>query len=168
MYHTLVFFFSFIFLPSNFLASLVIGFLMLALSLPYTGFDDGASRSNQNLVSAAWKIYAPSDELISIHGIFLGRVTNNIVEYSVVIELLIDTISFGICHLIVHLDSQPVVLQLSNVYSIWSPTLLHVYLRIILLEINFDYIEYQHIPRYLNTLTYALANYVLDRNLCHL
>jgi hypothetical protein len=58
-----------------------------------------------------------------------------------------------------------VVLQLSNVYSIWSPTLLQVYLRIHLLERNFDYIEYQHIPRYLNTLTYALANYVLDRNL---
>jgi ribonuclease HI len=58
------------------------------------------------------------DELISLHGIFLGHATNNIVEYNAVIELLTDAISFGICHLIVLLDSQLVVLQLNNVYSI--------------------------------------------------
>jgi hypothetical protein len=68
----------------------------------------------------------------------------------VVIELLTDIISFGILHLIICIDSQLVVLQLSNDYSIRSPTILRVYL-IILLERNFDYIEYQHIPRYLNT-----------------
>jgi ribonuclease HI len=98
----------------------------------------------------------------------LSRVTNNIVEYSVVIELLIDVISLGIRHLVVRLDSQLVVLQLSNVYTIRSPTLLRVFLRIHLLERYFDYIEYQHIPRCLNTLIDALANYVLDRHLDHL
>jgi hypothetical protein len=70
--------------------------------------------------------------------------------------------------LVVRLDSQLVVLQLSNVYSIRSPTLLRVYLRIRLLERHFDYIEYQHISRNLNTLTDALANYVLDRHLNNL
>jgi hypothetical protein len=57
------------------------------------------------------------------------------------------------------------VLKLNNVYTIRSPTLLRVYLRIRLLERYFDYIEYQHIPRCLNTLTDALANYVLDKHL---
>jgi hypothetical protein len=61
-----------------------------------------------------------------------------------------------------------VVLQLSNVYAIQSPTLLRVYLRIRLLERYFHYIEYQQIPRCLNTLTDVLANYVLDRHLRHL
>jgi hypothetical protein len=69
-------------------------------------------------VHVAWEIYAPTDELISLHGIFLGCETNNIVEYSEVIELIIDFISLGIHHLIVHLDSQLMVLQLRNVYSI--------------------------------------------------
>jgi hypothetical protein len=41
-------------------------------------------------------------------------------------------------------------------------------LRIRLLERHFDYIEYQHISRNLNTLTDALANYVLDRHLNNL
>jgi ribonuclease HI len=58
------------------------------------------------------------NELISLHRIFLGRATNNIAEYNVVIELLTNTILFGIRHLIVCLDSQLVVLQLRNVYSI--------------------------------------------------
>jgi ribonuclease HI len=137
-------------------------------SLPYIGFADGASRSTQNLAFAAWAIYAPTNELVSLRGVCLGRATNNIAEYSVVIELLVDAISLGICHLVVRLDSQLVVLQLSNVYTIRSPTLLRVYLRIRLLEHYFDYIEYQHIPRCLNTLTDALANYVLDRHLNHL
>ena len=60
------------------------------------------------------------------------------------------------------------MLQLSNVYAIRSPTLLRVYLQIRLLERYFDYIKYQHIPRCLNTLTDALGNYVLERNLRHL
>jgi hypothetical protein len=136
--------------------------------LPYIGFIDGASHNTQNLASAAWAIYAPTNELISLHGIFLGRATNNIAEYSEVIELLTDVVSLGIRHLIIRLDSQLLVLQLSNVYSIRSPTLLSVYLRISLLECHFDYIEYQHIPRCLNTLTYDLNNYVLDRHLRHL
>jgi ribonuclease HI len=136
--------------------------------LPYIGFADGASRSTQNLAFAAWAIYAPTNELVSLRGVCLGCATNNIAEYSAVIELLVDSISLGICHLVVQLDSQLVVLQLSNVYTIQSPTLLRVYLRIRLLERYFDYIEYQHIPRCLNTLTDALANYVLDRHLDHL
>ena len=134
-------------------------------SLPYIGFADGASRSTQNLASVAWAIYAPTDELISLHGVCLGCETNNIAKYSASIELLTDAISLGICHLILQLDSQLVVLDLSNIYSIRSPTLLRVYLRIRLLERHFDYIKY---PRCLNTLIDALANYVLDRHLRHL
>jgi ribonuclease HI len=122
-------------------------------SLPYIGFADGACHSTQNLASAAWAIYAPTNEPVSLRGACLDRATNNIAEYSVVIELLVDAISLGIRHLVVRLDSQLVVLQLTNIYSIRSPTLLQVYLRIHLLERYFDHIEYQHIPRCLNTLT---------------
>jgi ribonuclease HI len=101
---------------------------MLDSSLPYIGFSDGANRSTQNLSSAVWDIYTPTNELVSLRGVCLGRVTNNIAEYSVVIELLVDAISLGIRHLVVRLDSHLVVLQLSNIYSIRSPTLLWVYL----------------------------------------
>jgi ribonuclease HI len=79
-------------------------------SLPYIGFVDGASHSTQNLSSIVWEIYAPKNELVSLQGVCLGRATNNIAEYSAIIELLVDVISLGIHHLVVRLDSQLVVL----------------------------------------------------------
>jgi ribonuclease HI len=79
-------------------------------SLPYIGFADGTSRSTRNLASVAWAIYAPTNKLVSLRGVCLDCVTNNIVEYSAVSELLVDAISLRIHHLVVRLDSQLIVL----------------------------------------------------------
>ena len=79
----------------------------------YIGFADGACRSTRNISSIAWVIYSPTDELVSMHGVSLSQTTKNIAEYSVVIELLSESISFGIWSLIVRLDSELVVLQLN-------------------------------------------------------
>jgi hypothetical protein len=102
----------------NYLPCIVLGFHMSTSSLPYIGFVDCSSCNTQSLVSIAWEIYAPTNKIISLQGIFLSRATNNITEYSIVIELLTNAISLGIRHFIVRLDSQLVVLQLSNVYTI--------------------------------------------------
>ena len=130
----------------------------------YIGFADGACRSTRNISSSAWVIYSPSDELVSMHGVSLGQTTNNIVEYSAVIELLSESISFGSQSLIVRLDSKLVVLQLNRVYAIRNPVLLRLFFRVHLLECEFDYIEYQHIPRSLNTLVDAIASQMLSRH----
>ena len=90
----------------------------------YIGFADGACHSTQNISSVAWIIYSPSDELVSMHGVSLGQTMNNIAEYSLVVELLSESISFGIRSLIVRLDSELVVLQLNRVYAIRNPVLL--------------------------------------------
>jgi ribonuclease HI len=95
---------------------------MSVSSLPYIGFANGAIRSTQNLTYAAWEIYTPTNKLISLHGVCLSCETNNIVEYSAVIELLTNVVSLGIRHLVVRLDLQLVVLQLNNVYAIRSYT----------------------------------------------
>jgi hypothetical protein len=93
--------FHFWFFPHGCLPCIEIGFHMSVSSIPYIGFADGTSHSTQNLASTSWAIYAPTYELISLHGVFLGRATNNIVEYSAVIEFLTDVVSLGILHLIV-------------------------------------------------------------------
>ena len=141
--------------------------LMSQMSTPlqtYIGFADGACRSTRNISSAAWVIYSPSDELVSMHGVSLGQTTNKIAEYSALVELLSKSISFGIQSLIVRLDSELVVLQLNRVYAIRNPVLLRLFLRVRLLEREFDYIEYQHIPRSLNTLADAIASQMLSRH----
>ena len=62
----------------------------------YVGFADGAFHSTWNLSSTAWALFSPDGELINLQGICLGRTTNNIVEYSAIIELLLDAIDLKI------------------------------------------------------------------------
>jgi ribonuclease HI len=133
----------------------------------HVGYADGACRHTRNLASTAWVIYSPSGQLLSSGGSCLGPATNNLAEYSAVIELLVDAIHHGIDHLIVRLDSQLVVSHLNGVYHIRNPFLLRKYLRIKLLERQFQFITYEHIPRNLNHVSDAFANYVLDWHLRH-
>ena len=97
---TLVCFFVIWSLPRSFIF-LVFGFQMSESLPPHIGFVDGTSFSAQNLASAAWAIYATTNELISLRGVCLGRATNNIAEYSVVIEFLTDAISLRIRHFVI-------------------------------------------------------------------
>lgn len=59
-------------------------------SIHYVSFVDGACHSSWNLSSAAWALFAPDGKLIELQGICLSRTTNNIAEYSAIIELLLE------------------------------------------------------------------------------
>jgi len=48
---------------------------------------------------------------------------NNIAEYSALIEPLSDAIAHGIRRLVVRLDSQLVILQLTGIYSVQNPAI---------------------------------------------
>ena len=137
-------------------------------SKTFVGYVDGASCNTQNISSVAWAIFASNDELVSFQEIFIGISMNNISEYSALIKLLSDAISLCIRHIIISLDSQLVVLQLTSVYTVWNPEIHHMFLRFHLLEIPFDHIQYQRISRNFNSLTNSLANYVLNRHLQHI
>ena len=97
---------------------------------PFFGYVDGASHSMQNLSSVAWAIFTLSGGLVIFQGICIGRSTKNIVEYNAMIELLYDAISFGINYIIIRLDSQIVVPQLTSVYTVINPTLHRFFLRV--------------------------------------
>ena len=71
----------------------------------FIGYADGAIRHTERLASASWVIFTPRGQLLSFKGICLGDTTNNVVEYSAVVELLRDALSFGISHLRVYLDA---------------------------------------------------------------
>ena len=134
----------------------------------FIGYAYDASRHTRRLASAAWVIFTPQGQLLSSRGICLGDTTNNVAEYSVVIELLCDALSLGISHLRVYLDTQLVLSQLNRIYRVHDPTLHRRFLRVHLLEHNFDYITYFHVPRSLNQITDTLANHILDWHLAHI
>ena len=103
----------------------------------FIGYADGASRHTRRLASATWVIFTPQGQLLSSGGICLGDTTNNVTEYSVVIEFLRDTLSLGISHLQVYLDAQLAMSQLNGLYRVYDPTLHQQFLRVHLLERSF-------------------------------
>ena len=132
----------------------------------YFGFADGVSRHTQNIASVAWVIYL-SGELVSSGGICLGSATNNIAEYHVFIGLLTKSSYVGIFQLIINLDPQLVLRQLKSEYVVCNPILLCLHLRVCRLERSFEFIEYRHTSREINTIMDSLANYMLDWHISH-
>ena len=70
----------------------------------YIGFTDGASVHTQNSASATWVICTHTGQVFSSRGICLWPSSNNVTEYSVIIELLQDSISHGVLSLEVRFD----------------------------------------------------------------
>ena len=133
----------------------------------YIGFVDGASRHTQHSTSATWVIYTPMGQVLSSGGICLRPSSNNVTEYSTVIELLWDAISHGIPSLEVCLDLQLVVSQLNGLYHIRDLKLLQIFLHVRLLEQQFESITYIHVPRNVNQVVDSYAKNVLDWHLFH-
>ena len=78
------------------------------------------------------------------------------------------------CHVTWHhpigiwLDSQLVVSQLNRAYHVRNYILLCHFLQVRLLERNFDFITFNHIPRNKILLTDAYVNYILGWHLTHI
>jgi ribonuclease HI len=140
---------------------------MLSFPSPYFGYVDGASHTYRNITSTAWVIISPTNNIVSYRGIYVDPATNNVAEYSVVIELITKASALGIHHLIVCVISELVVLHLNSTYSIRHPILFQKYLRVRILERLFHFISYEHIPRQLNSLTDSLGNFILNWLLLH-
>ena len=100
----------------------------------YIGFTDGSSHHTRHLASTAWVIYTPTGQVLSSIGVCLHPSSNNVAEYSAVIELLWDAISHGVPSLEVHLDSKLVASYLNALYHVKDLTLLRIFLRVRLLE----------------------------------
>ena len=104
---------------------------------------------------------------MSSGGILLGPSTNNLAEYQAVVGLLTEALANDVRGIWVYLDSELVVQQLNQVYTIRNPLLLHTFRRVCFLERYFEQVTYQHIPRHLNVVADSLANYVLDWYISH-
>ena len=133
----------------------------------FIGFADGASRYTLNISLASWVLYSPTGDLVSSWGTCLGPSTNNITEYHAVIGLLTKSLANDVREIRVYLDSELVVHQLNQFYTIHNPILLHTFRRVRILERYFEQVSYQHIQRQLNVVANSLENFILDWYLSH-
>ena len=110
-------------------------------------FTDGAYCHTLNISSAAWVLYSPAYDFVSL---------------GVVIGLLTEAASQDVRNLVVLMDSQLVVCHLNHVYTISNHVLFCLFQTVLLLERSFETITYRHIPRECNAVADSLANYILD------
>ena len=84
-----------------------------AYQMAFYGYPDGAFLHTLNLASAAWVLYSPTHDLVSLGADCIGPATNNIAEYEAVIGLLTEAASHDIHDLVFFMDSQLVVCHLN-------------------------------------------------------
>ena len=75
------------------------------MQMDFYGFADGACHHTLNLASAAWVLYSPTKDLVSLGAVCIGPTTNNIAEYEAVIGLLTEVSSQDVHNLVFLMES---------------------------------------------------------------
>ncbi len=132
----------------------------------FTIFTDGASRGNPGLASTGFVIKHDGETMYT-GGSFLGVATNNIAEYTAIVEALqkAQELSKNQSETSINfkLDSKLAVEQLSGRYKIKHPNLKILSSKVKDLEASFLKVTYTHIPREQNQEADAQANLILDK-----
>src|SRR3989344_1482565 len=96
-------------------------------------YTDGGSRGNPGPAACAFVIKDENQKILFWKGVYLGVATNNIAEYSAVVEAfhyLNDQITNPKTQIDFYLDSELVVKQLNGVYKIRDKDILKKVLEI--------------------------------------
>ncbi len=130
-----------------------------------TVYTDGASRGNPGKASYGFAITDSLGKLVYEKGQYIGIATNNVAEYTAVLESLkwIKKNISGNSQIEYFADSKLVVEQLSGRYKVKSLHLKPIIEQIKILAIELGGIVFTHIPREQNTIADSLANIALDK-----
>ncbi len=129
-------------------------------------YTDGASRGNPGHASYGFTISDDQGKLLYEEGKYIGITTNNVAEYTAVLEALryikgkfakSNPLSIEL-----YADSKLVVEQLSGRYKMKSPHLKQIFEQIKILAIELGGVVHTHIPRSHNSEADRLANLALD------
>ena len=136
-------------------------------------FTDGASRGNPGHGGIGVILKNESGTVIKEEKKYLGKVTNNMAEYSALLAclqsingLIAEKKGFTCSKLIVHSDSELMVRQLNGVYKVKDRELKKFFGRVqdTLRTSRFEF-SIKHIPREENREADALANESIDEQL---
>ena len=131
---------------------------------------DGGARGNPG--PAGVGVHIQQDDFEMRHGRVIGETTNNVAEYSAVIEALklIENIIIAgqpaISSLHFYLDSELVVKQLTGIYRIKEPSLQELAQKVLvaLKALHLPY-TFSHVRREQNKIADSLVNAALDGKL---
>ncbi|GAB7140723.1 ribonuclease HI family protein [Deferribacterales bacterium RsTz2092] len=123
----------------------------------YKVYCDGASRGNPGPSGAGFAVFDAAGELLHSDGLPLGQTTNNVAEYTALIEaakyvktLPADEVEFL-------MDSELVVKQIAGIYKVKATHLVPLYQEAVNLVASLN-ATCTHIPREQNKLADKRAN----------
>ncbi len=125
-------------------------------------YTDGGSRGNPGPGAAGFVISDKSGNKLAAKGLFLGKVTNNVAEYTAVIEALKCSVNAGARIVTVYSDSELVVKQINGQYRVKSPQLKPFFSQVQELLSRFSSWKFVHVLREKNAEADRLVNMALD------
>lgn len=128
-----------------------------------TIFTDGGSRGNPGPAAGAYVLVDDSGKTIGGKGVFIGKATNNVAEYTGMLEGIEAAKTMGIKELKLFSDSELMVKQIKGIYRVKSPTLKPLHTKIMQLLKTFDKWQIKHVYRENNKDSDKLANDAMDK-----
>lgn len=127
-----------------------------------TLYADGGSRGNPGPAASGAVLYAHDGAVLEEIGTFLGTTTNNVAEWTALLEGLRAALARGVDELDVRMDSELVVKQLSGAYRVKHPGLVPLHAEAKALLRKFARTDVRHVPRKENKAADAVVNQILD------
>ena len=126
---------------------------------------DGASRGNPGEAGAGVVISDERGKTLKEWKSYLGITTNNVAEYRAVLLALEKASTLGAKGVIINLDSELVVRQLTGEYKVREAHLKPLYQKALELLALFPKHRLQHVPREENRRADQLANEAIDQKI---
>jgi ribonuclease HI len=124
---------------------------------------DGASRGNPGPAGIGAQITDESGAVLGEIAEGIGETTNNVAEYTAVIEGLARAKELGARSVTLRSDSLLLINQLTGRYRVRSPHLQPLHRRARSIAAGFERISFEHVPREQNVEADRLANEGVDR-----
>jgi ribonuclease HI len=124
-------------------------------------YTDGASKGNPGKASIGVSIQESNKEIATVSKA-VGVATNNIAEYTALLEALKACLDRGLTKVLIRADSELMVKQLKGEYKVKNPEIKVIYDQAKILERKFEAISYEHVMREKNKRADELANLALE------
>jgi len=130
----------------------------------YSLHTDGGARGNPGLAAIGAVLRDPDGNLVDTYNAFIGISTNNIAEYTALIQGLRLARMNNVENLNCYLDSELVVKQLNGEYKVKDENLKILKQRVDQWVNQFKNVTFNHVPRKNNKNADTLVNEALDEN----
>lgn len=128
-------------------------------------FCDGGARGNPGPAAYGF-VVKEQGKVVKVGGGCIGPATNNIAEYTAIIEALKWLAkNFKNQNLVFYLDSQLAASQLNGIFKVKNAKIRELLMAVRQLESQFKGVIYKHIPREQNWQADKLVNEALDEQI---